>query len=94
MPGMDGVTFLSQTMEDFPKAKRAVITAYADTEAAIKAINESQVHYYLVKPWDPPEEKLFPVLDDMLEEWQADPIGRVMEVYASSGIGGRRVVMP
>ena len=45
-------------MEDFPKAKRAVITAYADTEAAIKAINESQVHYYLVKPWDPPEEKL------------------------------------
>ena len=83
MPGMDGVTFLSQTMEDFPKAKRAVITAYADTEAAIKAINESQVHYYLVKPWDPPEEKLFPVLDDMLEEWQAS---------YRPGYGGVRIV--
>jgi thioredoxin reductase (NADPH) len=83
MPGMDGVTFLSQTMEDLPKAKRAVITAYADTEAAIKAINESQVHYYLVKPWDPPEEKLFPVLDDMLEEWQAS---------YRPGYGGVRIV--
>ena len=83
MPGMDGVTFLSQTMEDFPKAKRAVITAYADTEAAINAINQSQVHYYLVKPWDPPEEKLFPVLDDMLEEWQAS---------YRPGYGGVRIV--
>jgi thioredoxin reductase (NADPH) len=77
---MDGVTFLSQTMEDFPRAKRAVINAYADTEAAI---NESQVHYYLVKPWDPPEEKLFPVLDDMLEEWQAS---------YRPGYGGVRIV--
>ena len=83
MPGMDGVTFLSQTMEDFPKAKRALITAYADTEAAINAINRSQVHYYLVKPWDPPEEKLFPVLDDMLEEWRAS---------YRPGYGGLRVV--
>ena len=83
MPGMDGVTFLSQTMEDFPKAKRALITAYADTEAAINAINQSQVHYYLVKPWDPPEEKLFPVLDDMLEEWQAS---------YRPGYGGVRIV--
>ena len=71
MPEMEGVEFLSRAKVDFPKAKRALITAYADTEAAINAINQSQVHYYLVKPWDPPEEKLFPVLDDMLEEWQA-----------------------
>ena len=83
MPGMDGVTFLSKAAEDFPKAKRVVITAYADTEAAIAAINRSQVHYYLVKPWDPPEEKLFPVLDDMLEEWQAS---------YRPGYGGLRVV--
>ena len=83
MPGIDGVTFLSQAAEAFPKAKRVVITAYADTEAAIDAINKSQVHYYLVKPWDPPEEKLFPVLDDMLEEWQAS---------YRPGYGGLRVV--
>ena len=83
MPGMDGVTFLSQAVEDFPKAKRVLITAYADTEAAIAAINQSQVHYYLVKPWDPPEEKLFPVLDDMLEEWRAS---------YRPGYGGLRVV--
>ena len=83
MPGMDGVTFLSKAAENFPKAKRVVITAYADTEAAIAAINRSQVHYYLVKPWDPPEEKLFPVLDDMLEEWQAS---------YRPGYGGLRVV--
>ncbi len=83
MPGMDGVTFLSRAVEDFPKAKRALITAYADTEAAINAINQSQVHYYLVKPWDPPEEKLFPVLDDMLEEWQAS---------YRPGYGGLRII--
>ena len=83
MPGMDGVTFLSKAAKEFPKAKRVVITAYADTEAAISAINQSQVHYYLVKPWDPPEEKLFPVLDDMLEEWQAS---------YRPGYGGLRVV--
>jgi thioredoxin reductase (NADPH) len=83
MPGMDGVTLLSQAAEYFPKAKRVVITAYADTEAAIAAINQSKVHYYLVKPWDPPEEKLFPVLDDMLEEWQAS---------YRPGYGGLRVV--
>ncbi len=83
MPGMDGVTFLSRAVEHFPKAKRVLITAYADTEAAISAINRSQVHYYLVKPWDPPEEKLFPVLDDMLEEWQAS---------YRPGYGGVRIV--
>jgi len=71
MPQMDGVAFLSRAMELHPKAKRALLTAYADTEAAISAINRSQVDYYLLKPWDPPEEKLYPVLDDMLEDWRA-----------------------
>jgi len=83
MPGMDGVTFLSLAAAEFPKAKRVLITAYADTEVAIAAINQSQVHYYLVKPWDPPEEKLFPVLNVMLEQWG--------ESYRP-GYGGLRVV--
>ncbi len=69
MPGMTGVEFLEQTMPLFPEAKRALLTAYADTEAAIRAINSAKIHYYLNKPWDPPEEKLYPVLDDLLEAW-------------------------
>ncbi len=83
MPRMDGVTFLTEATAHFPNAKRVLITAYADTTTAIDAINRSQVHYYLVKPWHPPEEKLFPVLDDMLEEWQS--------AYRP-GYGGVRVV--
>ena len=71
MPGMDGVTFLSEAASLHPKAKRVLLTAYADTQAAITAINQSRVHYYLLKPWDPPEEKLFPVLDDMLGDWRS-----------------------
>jgi thioredoxin reductase (NADPH) len=71
MPQMDGVNFLSAAMEMHPLAKRALLTAYADTSAAIDAINEARVHYYLMKPWDPPEEKLFPALDDMLHDWTA-----------------------
>ena len=70
MPGMDGVTFLSRAMRLYPGAKRALLTAYSDTEAAISAINESRVDHYFVKPWDPPEEKLYPVLDGMLEDWR------------------------
>ena len=69
MPQMDGVGFLSEAMEMHPQAKRALLTAYADTNAAIDAINEARVHYYLMKPWDPPEEKLFPALDDLLHDW-------------------------
>lgn len=69
MPQMDGVGFLSEAMELHPLAKRALLTAYADTTAAIDAINEARVHYYLMKPWDPPEEKLFPALDDLLHDW-------------------------
>ncbi|MEO0352103.1 MAG: FAD-dependent oxidoreductase [Cyanobacteria bacterium P01_A01_bin.15] len=71
MPGMSGVEFLGQGSEIFPKAKRALLTAYADTDAAIDAINTAQLDYYLLKPWDPPEEKLYPVLDDLIEDWQA-----------------------
>src|SRR6266446_5725579 len=71
MPQMDGVGFLSEAMEMHPLAKRALLTAYADTSAAIDAINEARVHYYLMKPWDPPEDKLFPALDDLLHDWTA-----------------------
>ncbi len=70
MPGMLGVDFLQQAQEHFPDAKRILLTAYSDTNAAIRAINEVQLDYYLMKPWDPPEEKLYPVLDDQLDEWQ------------------------
>jgi thioredoxin reductase (NADPH) len=70
MPQMDGVTLLSEAMTLHPKSKRALLTAYADTEAAIGAINKSQVDYYLLKPWDPPEERLYPVLDELLDDWR------------------------
>jgi thioredoxin reductase (NADPH) len=69
MPGMSGVDFLAKTIEQFPETMRALLTAYADTEAAIRAINTAKIHYYLTKPWDPPEEKLYPVLDELLEFW-------------------------
>lgn len=69
MPGMTGVEFLEQALTIYPNAKRVLLTAYADTEAAIRAINSAKIHYYLNKPWDPPEEKLYPVLDDLLEMW-------------------------
>ena len=83
MPGMDGVTLLAETLKHHPKSKRALLTAYADTAAAIGAINTSQVDYYLLKPWDPPAEKLYPSLDDMLDEWRAS---------FRPGYGGVRVV--
>jgi thioredoxin reductase (NADPH) len=70
MPGMSGVEFLGKAMEFFPDAKRALLTAYADTEAAIQAINTAKINYYLTKPWDPPEERLYPVLNDLLETWK------------------------
>ena len=70
MPAMTGVEFLEETRRLFPKARRVLLTAYADTDAAIAAINQADVHYYLLKPWDPPEEKLYPVLDDLLEDWR------------------------
>ncbi|MBX3475597.1 MAG: FAD-dependent oxidoreductase [Planctomycetes bacterium] len=72
MPGMDGVTFLAEARLLFPNARRALLTAYADTTAAIASINQSQIDYYLLKPWDPPQERLFPVIDDLLDGWRAD----------------------
>lgn len=71
MPQMSGVEFLEQAMSMFPNAKQALLTAYADTDAAIRAINTTKVDYYLMKPWDPPEERLYPVLNDLLDDWQA-----------------------
>src|SRR5450631_1048432 len=71
MPGMAGVEFLERAQEIYPDARRVLLTAYADTEVAIRAINSARIHYYLTKPWDPPEEKLYPVLSDLLEDWQA-----------------------
>ena len=69
MPQMSGVEFLEQALQLFPDTKRALLTAYADTDAAIRAINTTQIDYYLMKPWDPPEERLYPVLDDLLDDW-------------------------
>src|ERR1700739_1091332 len=71
MPQMGGVTFLREAMQIFPDAKRALLTAYADTSAAISAINEANIHYFFMKPWDPPAEHLYPQLDDLLDDWQA-----------------------
>ena len=71
MPGMSGVEFLERSREVYPEARRVLLTAYADTEAAIQAINTARIHYYLNKPWDPPEEKLYPVLNDLLDDWKA-----------------------
>lgn len=66
MPEMTGTQFLEQAREVFPEAKKVLLTAYADTEAAVAAINDVGLDHYLMKPWDPPEDSLFPVLDDLL----------------------------
>ena len=71
MPHMDGVTFLQEATRIFPEAKRALLTAYADTNAAIGAINQANINYFFLKPWDPPAEHLYPQLDDLLDDWQA-----------------------
>lgn len=71
MPLMTGIEFLSAAIELQPDAKRVLLTAYADTDVAIKAINEIQLDHYILKPWDPPEEKLYPVIDDLLADWSA-----------------------
>src|SRR5215469_14937535 len=71
MPGMSGVEFLWRGSEMYPEAKRVLLTAYADTEAAIQAINTARIHYYLNKPWDPPDERLYPVLSDLLDDWKS-----------------------
>jgi thioredoxin reductase (NADPH) len=71
MPGMNGVEFLEQAMKVYPNAKRVLLTAYSDTDAAIRAINTVRLDHYLMKPWDPPEQNLYPVLDDLLDDWQS-----------------------
>lgn len=71
MPKMTGVEFIEQAIALYPETKRALLTAYADTEAAIDAINKARVDYYLMKPWDPPEENFYPVLNELLDDWTA-----------------------
>ena len=71
MPKMDGIGFLQEAREIFPEAKRALLTAYADTNAAISAINDVSINYFFLKPWDPPDQHLYPQLDDLLDDWQA-----------------------
>jgi thioredoxin reductase (NADPH) len=72
MPEMNGIEFLGEAIKRFPDARRVLLTAYADTNAAIVAINQIKLNHYLLKPWDPPEEQLYPVLDDLLEDWLAN----------------------
>jgi thioredoxin reductase (NADPH) len=86
MPGMAGTDYLVQARKIVPEAKRVLLTAYADTEAAIAAINEVQLDYYLLKPWDPPEEQLYPVVEDLLTTWEA---GAALEAGGVRVIGHR-----
>ncbi|RFM27764.1 FAD-dependent oxidoreductase [Deminuibacter soli] len=72
MPEMEGVAFLEKARQFYPEAKKVLLTAYSDTDAAIKAINQVSLDYYLMKPWDPPEEKMFPALNELLDDWQHD----------------------
>ena len=72
MPGMDGTEVLTRSREIYPIARRVLLTAYSDVDAAIRAINDAHLDHYLSKPWAPPEERLFPVIDELLEDWQAD----------------------
>jgi len=86
MPGLTGTDYLVKARELAPEAKRVLLTAYADTEAAIQAINEVELDYYLLKPWDPPEEQLFPVLEDLLTTWES---GAALESGGVRVIGHR-----
>ncbi|HWE34314.1 MAG TPA: FAD-dependent oxidoreductase [Solirubrobacteraceae bacterium] len=86
MPGLSGTDYLVQAREVVPEAKRVLLTAYADTEAAIQAINEVNLDYYLRKPWDPPEEELYPVVEDLLTTWEA---GAALESGGVRVIGHR-----
>jgi len=72
MPGMQGTEVLSGTLDIYPLARRLLVTAYSDIDAAVRAINDAHINHYLAKPWDPPEEMLFPVVDDQLDGWQAE----------------------
>ena len=87
MPQMNGIEFLEQAMDLFPQARRALLTAYADTDAAIQAINVVDVDHHLLKPWDPPEEKLYPVVDALVETWRA--VGEPTTVTETKVVGHR-----
>ena len=92
MPQMTGIQMLQQARSHAPGAKYLLLTAYADTDVAIQAINEIGLDYYLLKPWDPPEERLYPVIDDLLDDWrQANPTTRPRCGW--SGTGGLTAVM-
>ena len=93
MPGMLGVELLAQAREIYPMARRVLLTAYSDIDAAVRAINEAHLDHYLSKPWDPPEEHLYPVLDDLLDEWQVMR-PRERPACGSSVISGRRARTP
>jgi thioredoxin reductase (NADPH) len=80
MPNMNGIEFLEQAMDIAPHARRALLTAYADTDAAIQAINVVDIDHYLLKPWDPPEEKLYPVVDALIETWRAVAVRPVEDI--------------
>src|SRR6266508_6890527 len=84
MPQMSGIEFLEAAMDLFPLARRVLLTAYADTDAAIQAINVVDVDHYLLKPWDPPEEKLYPVVDALVETWLAAGGREVPDVKVST----------
>ena len=90
MPQMNGIEFLEQAMDLFPLARRVLLTAYADTDAAIQAINVVDLDHYLLKPWDPPEEKLYPVVDALLDAWTAATTGAAARRSGWSGTAGRR----
>jgi thioredoxin reductase (NADPH) len=74
MPGLQGTDVLSRSLETYPQAGRVLLTAYSDVEAAIRAINEAHLDHYLAKPWEPPEERLFPVVEELLDRWQAESL--------------------
>ncbi|MEU5026684.1 FAD-dependent oxidoreductase [Streptomyces milbemycinicus] len=86
MPRMNGIEFLEQALDIYPGARRVLLTAYADTDAAIDAINVVDLDHYLLKPWDPPEEKLYPVLDDLLEAWRTS---EYRPVFTTKVVGHR-----
>jgi thioredoxin reductase (NADPH) len=86
MPGMEGTEFLTRARKIFPEAKRTLLTAYADTQAAITAINDVDLDYYLLKPWDPPEEQLYPVVEDLLKTWE----GRAALLESGARVIGHR----
>src|SRR5690242_18847520 len=86
MPGMNGIEFLERAMDLYPAARRVLLTAYADTGAAIDAINVVDLDHYLLKPWDPPEEKLYPVLDELLSRWRDE---ERRQVHVTKVVGHR-----